>query len=198
MDAGSLQRLLFHLPALSVTNANSTPNSIAPPHRGRILVVDDQRNMRTTTALVLTAEGYAVYQAATGQEALDFLGYTSVDVLLTDLKMEPMDGLSLLKKALEAVPQLQVIIMTAFGSIDSAVEAMRLGASDYITKPLKAGTLQHRVKLAMERARLLAEEKLRADKVHSRRNRKKPVGPRSPKTSKKKQAQRPRRPHGKS
>src|SRR5687768_2759186 len=136
-----------------MTDASATSRLNPPPHRGRILVVDDQRNMRTTTALVLSTEGYTVSQAATGQEALDFLTSNSVDVLLTDLKMEPMDGLTLLKKALEAVPRLQVIVMTAFGSIDSAVEAMRLGAYDYITKPFKDGVLRHRVELALERAR---------------------------------------------
>ncbi|SET92550.1 two-component system, NtrC family, response regulator HydG [Stigmatella erecta] len=128
--------------------------------RGRILVVDDQRNMRTITALVLSAEGHTVFQAATGQEALDFLSRSSVDVLLTNLKMEPMDGLTLLEKALEAVPQLQVIVMTAFGSIDSAVEAMRLGAYDYITKPFKEGKLCHCVNAALEQAWRLSQEKL--------------------------------------
>ncbi len=100
--------------------------------------------MRTTTALVLRCEGYTVSEAATGQEALDFLTYNSVDVLLTDLVMEPMDGLTLLKKALEAAPRLQVIIMTAFGSIDTSVEAVRLGACDDLTKPFKADVLLQR------------------------------------------------------
>jgi two-component system response regulator HydG len=111
-------------------------------------------------ALVLRTEGFEVFEAATGQEALDILTRESVDVLLTDLKMEPMDGLTLLKKALELVPRLQVVIMTAFGSIDSAVEAMRLGAYDYLTKPFKDGVLRHRMELALERARLLAEKDL--------------------------------------
>ena len=153
-----------------MTDASASPSPNPPPHRGRILVVDDQRNMRTTTALVLRTEGYTVSEAATGLEALDLLTGNSVDVLLTDLKMEPMDGLSLLKKALEAVPRLQVIVMTAFGSIDSAVEAMRLGAYDYITKPFKDGVLRHRVELALERARLLSQVNLFADEFNERHN----------------------------
>jgi len=153
-----------------VTDDSSSSPPNPPAHRGRILVVDDQRNMRTTTALVLRTEGYTVSEAATGQEALDFLTSNSVDVLLTDLKMEPMDGLSLLRKALEAVPRLQVIVMTAFGSIDSAVEAMRLGAYDYITKPFKDGVLRHRVELALERARLLSQVNLFADEFNERHN----------------------------
>lgn len=180
-----------------MTDARPTSSSNAPPHPGRILVVDDQRNMRAVTALYLSSEGYIVYQAATGQEALDFLAHTRVDVLLTDLKMEPMDGLTLLKNALKAVPQLQVIIMTAFGSIDSAVEAMRLGVYDYLTKPFKDGVLRHRVQLALERARLVAQVSGNADESNTRRNRKKPVGPRSPKAAKKKRVQRPKRPQGK-
>jgi len=153
-----------------VTDDSPSITSNSPPNRGRILVVDDQRNMRTTTALVLKTEGYTVSEAANGQEALDFLTKNSVDVLLTDLKMEPMDGLSLLKKALEAVPRLQVIMMTAFGSIESAVDAMRLGAYDYITKPFKDGVLRHRVELALERARLLSQVSLFADEFNQRHN----------------------------
>ncbi|WP_044184089.1 sigma-54-dependent transcriptional regulator [Hyalangium minutum] len=132
--------------------------------------MDDQHNMRKTTALVLSTEGYSVFQAGTGQEALDLLAKHSVDVLLTDLKMEPMDGLLLLKKAMEVAPRLQVIVMTAFGSIDSAVEAMRLGAYDYITKPFKDGVLRHRVELALERSRLLSQVNLFADEFNQRHN----------------------------
>jgi two-component system response regulator HydG len=127
-----------------------------PTPRGRILVVDDQRNMRATTALLLRSSGYTVLEAATGEEALNTLASTGVDLLLTDLKMEPMDGLTLLKRALEVSPRLQVIMMTAFGSIESAVDAMRLGAYDYITKPFKEGELRYRVERAQERARLQA------------------------------------------
>src|SRR5437588_2660724 len=107
--------------------------------KGRILVVDDQRNMRATTAMLLRAEGYDVLEAAGGEEALSSLSDRDIDVLLTDLKMEPVDGLTLLTRALEAAPKMQVIVMTAYGSIESAVEAMRRGAYDYVTKPFKEG-----------------------------------------------------------
>nr|WP_225413361.1 sigma-54 dependent transcriptional regulator [Stigmatella hybrida] len=126
------------------------------PLRGRILVVDDQRNMRATTALLLRAAGHTVSEAATGEEALGLLAGGGVDLLLTDLKMEPMDGLTLLKRALEVAPRLQVILMTAFGSIESAVEAMRLGAYDYVTKPFKESEVRYRVERALERAGLLS------------------------------------------
>jgi two-component system response regulator HydG len=134
-----------------MTDANT------PPSRGRILVVDDQRNMRATTAMLLRTDNYTVFEAATGEEALQHLAGGSIDLLVTDLKMEPMDGLTLLRRALEVAPRLQIIMMTAFGSIESAVEAMRLGAYDYVTKPFKESELRYRVVRALERSSLLRD-----------------------------------------
>jgi two-component system response regulator HydG len=136
--------------------------------RGRILVVDDQRNMRATTALLLRAEGFQVSEAGGGEEALEVLARQPVDVMLTDLKMEPMDGLQLLKRAVEVSPPTHVIVMTAYGSIETAVEAMRRGAYDYITKPFKDGELVHRVDKALERARLQSAVDLFADEFNQR------------------------------
>ena len=85
--------------------------------KGRILVVDDQRNMRATTAMLLRAEGYEVAEAGGGEEAMALLAAHPVELLVTDLKMEPIDGLTLLKRALEVAPAAQVIVMTAHGSI---------------------------------------------------------------------------------
>ncbi|MET0405877.1 MAG: sigma-54 dependent transcriptional regulator [Cystobacter sp.] len=130
--------------------------------------MDDQRNMRATTALLLRSEGYFVLEAATGDEALQVLSSGRVELMLTDLKMEPMDGLTLLKKALEVSPRLQVIMMTAFGSIESAVEAMRQGAFDYVTKPFKEGELRYRVERAQERARLQATVDMLAGEFNER------------------------------
>ncbi|WNG41875.1 sigma-54-dependent Fis family transcriptional regulator [Archangium minus] len=130
--------------------------------------MDDQRNMRATTALLLRSEGYSVLESANGDEALTTLSGGGVDLMLTDLKMEPMDGLTLLKKALEVAPRLQVIMMTAFGSIESAVEAMRQGAFDYVTKPFKEGELRYRVERALERARLQATVDMLAGEFNER------------------------------
>jgi two-component system response regulator HydG len=132
-----------------VNDARTTPLT-----RDRILVVDDQRNLRVTTALLLEAAGYTVFQASSGEEALVQLSSQGVDLLLTDLKMEPMDGITLLQKALEVMPGLQVIMMTAFGSIETAVEAMRLGACDYVTKPFTEGELRYRVERALKMSKL--------------------------------------------
>ena len=139
-----------------------------PSSRGRILVVDDQRNMRATTAMLLRADGYEVGEAESGEQALAVLGERPPDLLITDLKMEPMDGLTLLKKAVEVSPRTQVILMTAYGSIESAVEAMRTGAYDYVTKPFKEGELLHRVQKALERARLINQVELLAGDFSSR------------------------------
>ena len=141
---------------------------VGATRRGHVLVVDDQRNMRATTALVLRAEGFQVSEAADGAEALRLLAATPVDLLLTDLKMEPMDGLTLLGKALEVSPQTQVVLMTAYGSIDSAVQAMRMGAYDYVAKPFKDGELVHRVEQALERGKLLSTVQMFAGEFNER------------------------------
>ena len=138
-------------------------DALTPLPRGRILVVDDQRNMRATTAMLLESYGYTVFQAGSGEEALGMLHSYGVDLMLADLKMEPMDGLTLIKRAQEVAPHLQVIMMTAFGSIASAVEAMRLGAYDYVTKPFTEGELRFRVERGMEHARLRSQVGLFAD-----------------------------------
>jgi two-component system response regulator HydG len=140
----------------------------ASPPSERILVVDDQRNMRATTAMLLRAEGYEVLEAGGGPEALELLAAAPVDLLLTDMKMQPMDGLTLLTRALELVPGMQVIMMTAFGSVETAVEAMRSGAYDYVTKPFHDGELIHRVRKALERHRLLSAVNLFADEFNTR------------------------------
>ncbi|MGQ0508257.1 MAG: sigma-54-dependent transcriptional regulator [Myxococcaceae bacterium] len=130
--------------------------------------MDDQRNMRATTAMLLRAEGHTVLEASAGEEALGLLTSQPIELLVTDLKMEPMDGLTLLKKGLEVSPQTQVIVMTAYGSIESAVEAMRSGAYDYVTKPFKEGELIHRVQKALERAKLLTAVNLFAGEFNTR------------------------------
>ncbi len=131
----------------------------APPHenRARILVVDDQKNMRATTALMLTHKGYAVEEAADGESAIARLSAEQFDLVLTDLKMEPIDGLAVLRRTLELAPGTQVVLMTAYGTIDSAVEAMQLGAADYVAKPFKPDELLIRLQRALERRRLIQE-----------------------------------------
>ncbi len=124
---------------------------------GSVLVVDDQKNMRTTTALLLRDERYEVWEAGTVEEAMTVLSGRPFDVVLTDLKMEPLDGMDLLHRVASLAPNTQVIVMTAYGTIESAVEAMRRGAYDYVTKPFQEPELLIRVQKAVERRRLLSE-----------------------------------------
>jgi two-component system response regulator HydG len=132
------------------------------PSKVKVLVVDDQKNMRATTALLLRSAGYTTHEASGGEEALAAVVQDPVDVVLTDLKMEPMDGLALLKRLMELRPPPQVVVMTAYGTIESAVEAMRLGAFDYVTKPFKEEELLLRVQRAGERGKLYTEANLLA------------------------------------
>jgi two-component system response regulator FlrC len=102
----------------------------------RILAVDDREGIRLFVAAALSASGHEVETARDGDEALQQLKKKPFDLLITDLKMPKMDGMALLRAVRGDFPALPVIVLTAFGSIDSAVEAMKLGAFDYLTKPL--------------------------------------------------------------
>jgi two-component system response regulator HydG len=134
---------------------NESPTSAAAASApARVLVVDDQTNMRTTTALMLRQEGYSVEEAGGGQEAVEKVLAEPFDVILTDLRMEPVSGMELLSRVLEIAPSTQVIMMTAYGTIEGAVEAMRRGAADYVTKPFQAAELVVRIQKAQERRRL--------------------------------------------
>ena len=123
----------------------------------KILVVDDQRNMRTTLALMLRDVGYDVEDAADGEIACDRVAADSFDLVITDLRMGATDGMHVLRHAKEVAPLTEVIVMTAFGTIESAVEAMRLGAHDYIQKPFSEQELLVKVQRAVEKRHLAGE-----------------------------------------
>ena len=125
--------------------------------RGRILVVDDESNARNALAEILKEEGYSVETAADGFKGLSRFTDFGPDIVLTDLKMPGMDGVQLLKKVKEAEPGLPVIVMTAFGAVDTAVQAMRAGAVDYLTKPINADELLLVVERSLEQSRLRRE-----------------------------------------
>ncbi len=125
--------------------------------RGRILVVDDESNARNALAEILKEEGYAVETAADGFKGLARYQEFSPDLVLTDLKMPGMDGVQLLSKVRETEESLPVIVMTAFGSVDTAVSAMRAGALDYLTKPINADELLLVIGRALEQVRLRRE-----------------------------------------
>ena len=105
-------------------------------HKGlRVLVVDDERNIRTTLAVCLEGEGCSVVQAATSAEALAAAAREPVDLAFLDLRLAQESGLDLLPKLVAACPGVAIVVVTAYATIDTAVEAMRRGAADYVPKP---------------------------------------------------------------
>lgn len=123
----------------------------------KILVVDDQRNMRTTLAMMLRGAGYDVDEAEDGEMACDRVSADAYDLVLTDLKMGGLSGMDVLRRSKEISPLTEVIVMTAYGTIESAVEAMRIGAYDYIQKPFTEEELVVKVQKAVERRHLAGE-----------------------------------------
>jgi two-component system response regulator HydG len=122
---------------------------------GKILVVDDQPNLRLTTALMLRRTGYTVLEARDAEDALHIMSTDPVDLVVTDLRMEPLDGLTLLERTMEVCPLANVIVMTAYGTIDGAVEAIRKGAYDYLSKPFSEGELLDRVRRALGHRKMI-------------------------------------------
>ena len=123
----------------------------------RILVVDDEENLRRVTQLKLQQAGYSATTASDGAQALDLLSRNPQDLIITDLKMPGMSGIELLKTVREDYPEVIVIVVTAFGTIESAVEAMRMGAYDYIIKPVNSDALKVVISRALEHHRLQEE-----------------------------------------
>src|SRR4029079_11477059 len=125
--------------------------------KGRILVVDDEVNARSALAELLRDEGYAVESAADGFKALGKVADFAPDLVLTDLKMPGMDGIQLLGRLHEQDADLPVVVMTAFGEVETAVGAMRAGARDYLAKPVNVGELSLVVERELEQRRLRQE-----------------------------------------
>jgi len=122
--------------------------------RLRLLVADDEEPQRRALSGILERAGYEVATADTGQRALELLDGRTFDLLLTDQRMPVLDGLELLDRARRLVPDLPVVLMTAYGSVSSAVEAMKRGAVDYLTKPFERDELLLVVEKAIRQRRL--------------------------------------------
>jgi len=126
----------------------------------RVLVIDDEKNMRHMLEAMLSKAGYVVETAADGQAGLGFLAQSDFDFILCDLKMPKMDGMAFLRESGVKYPEKTTIMMSAYGTIDTALEAMKVGAYDYISKPFKEDEVLLSLKKAEERERL-KEENLR-------------------------------------
>lgn len=125
--------------------------------KSRILIVDDDQSLRRVLEVQLEQEGYAVASAASAQQALSMMQLHSYDLMITDLKMPDISGIALLQHARSRYPETIVIILTAFGSVESAVEAMKAGAYDYLTKPVHPDELSLIARRALQHSHLIKE-----------------------------------------
>ena len=108
---------------------------------GKILAIDDEQNIRTLIANELTLEGFGVTTAKSGEEGLRLCDKEKFDVVLLDIRLPKMNGIEVLRRLKEKTPDVRVIMITAYGDIKTAVESMKLGAQDYVTKPFKLSEL---------------------------------------------------------
>ncbi|GAB4487342.1 MAG: hypothetical protein OHK006_16270 [Thermodesulfovibrionales bacterium] len=117
--------------------------------KGRILVIDDEDIVRISCRRTLVPEGYELREARNGIEGIEILGKESFDLVLTDLKMPDMDGIEVLEKAKQIAPQTEVVIVTGYQTVETAVKSIKLGAYDYIEKPFTPDSLLAVVAKAM-------------------------------------------------
>lgn len=135
----------------------------------RILVVDDEDGMREMLGMMLSRQGYQVNDAANGLRALDRLKQGDVDIVLADVRMPELDGLGLLQRIHESQFPVTVIMMSAYVELDTAISALKLGASDYVSKPFKTEEVLLKIRMAEERQRLDEERaQLRAENARLR------------------------------
>ena len=139
-----------------MTDAPAAP---PPPDALTVLVVDDEPSNLSSIEKIFQKDGMRVLTAPSARVALDLLRAHRVDVVLTDLMMPAVSGLELLKAIRQAAPDVEVVLMTAYGTVETAVQAMREGAYDFVEKPLKRMTIVKTVRKAAERRTLTLENR---------------------------------------
>ena len=129
------------------------------PHMktSRILVVDDDDSLRRVLQVQLEQDGYSVVTAASAQQAFSLLQLRAYDLVITDLRMPGLSGIEVLKQVKSQYPETVVIVLTAFGTVETAVEAMKAGAYDFLTKPVHPEELSLVVARALDHLRLIEE-----------------------------------------
>jgi len=142
------------------------PRSGNPPLN--LLVVDDDEHIRELCRTVGTEAGMKPFDVSTAEEALEMLELTSVDILLTDLRLPGTNGLELLRKVTVTYPDVAVVMLTQYGTIDSAVQATRMGAADYVTKPFRVEELRARLEQVAHAVELKRENRLLREQVRTR------------------------------
>ncbi len=128
------------------------------PEKKQVLIVDDEPNLRKILSAQLTRDGYDVLTAEDGEQGLALLRENHIDMVITDLKMPKVDGMQLLREALTEMPDLPIVMITAHGTVDTAVEALKLGAFDYLTKPFDKDEVRQIVAKALRTKELSSEE----------------------------------------
>jgi len=133
--------------------------------KAKILIVEDEKGMRDVLEIFLQEEGYDTFIAKDGREAIEMLEKDIFDVVITDVKMPGADGFEVLKKTKEVSPHTVVIMITAFGSAEAAIEAIKLGAYDYIEKPFKIEEIRVVIKRALERKKFTSKLSLLSERL---------------------------------
>jgi YesN/AraC family two-component response regulator len=134
-------------------------------HKGRVLIVDDEPDFVESVDWQLTKRRYRVFTALSGEDALDLLRQERVDVLVADIRMPCMDGIELIRRAAGIDPDLQSIVLTGHGGVDTAIEAMRLGAINYLRKPVGVDELDMAVQKGIERRDLIRTVRERQERL---------------------------------
>ena len=133
-----------------------------------ILIVDDEKNYLVVLSAFLSGEGYETVTADTAQQALEVVETTDLDLVLTDMKMPSMDGIELLRRIKEKSPDLPVVMMTAYGTVEKAVEAMQLGAFNFVLKPFQNETLKQIIRNAVSTYSVFKENRRLVEALESR------------------------------
>src|SRR3990170_3182609 len=134
----------------------------------RILVVEDNIGIRNVLEKTLKMKGYDVFSVGTGENAVRLFTSYIFDLVITDLRLPKMDGLEVLKKTKKASPATIVIIMTAYGTVENAIEAMKSGAYDYVLKPFSLEEIEIKVEKALSQKRIAEENEILKEEIKSR------------------------------
>jgi DNA-binding NtrC family response regulator len=135
----------------------------------QLLLVDDEKRFLSTTSKILTQRGLKVFTATSGAEALEILKRENIHVVILDVKMPVMDGMATLSEIKSRFPLVEVIMLTGHGTIESAVEGLKSGATDYLTKPIDIEVLIAKAKEAYVKHRRLEEKILLAQSIYEKR-----------------------------
>jgi nitrogen regulation protein NR(I) len=138
------------------------------PEKKQVLIVDDEPNLRKILSAQLSRDGYDVLTAEDGEQGLQALRDHHIDLVITDLKMPKVDGMTLLREALREEPQLPIVMITAHGTVDTAVEALKTGAFDYLTKPFDKDEVRQIVAKALKTRQLAGEDATPLDAAGAR------------------------------